>query len=78
MKKIYLILSDLLDRDENDFTMNSTSDQFENWDSIATINLAVALEDEYGISLSAEDVESLSSVQAIVSVLKKKDVRVSD
>ena len=78
MKKIYLILSDLLDRDENDFTMDSTSDQFENWDSIATINLAVALEDEYGISLSAVDVESLTSVQAIVNVLKKQDVSVAE
>jgi acyl carrier protein len=78
MKKIYLILSDLLDRDENDFTMDSTSDQFENWDSIAIINLAVALEDEYGISLTALDVESLTSVQAIVNVLKKKDVSVPE
>lgn len=78
MKKIYLILSDLLDRDENDFTMDSTSFQFENWDSIAIINLAVALEDEYGISLSAVDVESLTSVQAIVSVLKKQDITVAE
>lgn len=78
MKKIYFILSDLLDRDENDFTMDSTSDQFENWDSIAIINLAVALEDEYGISLTALDVESLTSVQAIVNVLKKKDVSVPE
>ena len=78
MKKIYLILSDLLDRDENDFTMDSTSFQFENWDSIAIINLAVALEDEYGISLSAVDVESLTSVQAIVSVLKKQDIAVAE
>lgn len=78
MKKIYLILSDLLDKDENDFTMSSTSDQFENWDSIATINLAVALEDEYGLSLSALDVESLTSVQAIVNVLKKQGVSVAE
>lgn len=77
MKKIYLILADLLDRDENDFTMDSTSDQFENWDSIATINLAVALEDEYGISLSAEDVESLTSVQAIINVLQKQGVSIA-
>jgi acyl carrier protein len=77
MKKIYLILSDLLDRNENDFTVDSTSDQFENWDSIATINLTVALEDEFGISLSAKDVESLTSVQAIVNVLQKQGVSVA-
>jgi acyl carrier protein len=74
MKKIYLILSDLLDRDENDFSMNSTSDQFETWDSIAIISLAVALEDEFNISLSAEDVESLISVRAIVNALQKQGI----
>lgn len=76
MKKIYLILSNLLDIDENELNMNSNSDHFENWDSIALINLAVALEDEYGISLSAVEVESLTSVQAIVNVLNKQHVSV--
>lgn len=74
MKKIYLILSDLLDRDENDFSLDSSSDQFETWDSVATINLTVALEDEFGVVLSAEDVESLTSVRAIMNVLQKQGV----
>lgn len=74
MEQITSILADLLDTNETNITIESAQDDFETWDSIAIINLAVALENEYSITLAAEDVEALTSVRSIVAVLKKKGV----
>ena len=42
----------------------------ETWDSVAHMQLVVALEEAFGISLSAEDVVEISTYPAAVRVLR--------
>ena len=74
MDKLFVILADLLDKNPSEFHLNSTKDDFPEWDSIATINITVALEEVYDVSLTAEDVEAINSVRSIVDILEKYGV----
>lgn len=74
MDKIFELLADILEKDPSDFHQDSTNDDFVEWDSVATINLAVALEEAYEVSLTAEDVEAINSVRSIVDILGKYGV----
>lgn len=77
MDKLFALLADLLEKDPSDFHIDSTKDDFAEWDSLATINLAVALEEAFEVSLTAEDVEAIDSVRSIVDILGKYGVGTS-
>lgn len=70
MNQLLLILAQTLNVSETDLTLETTAEDLETWDSLAIINLAVAIEGEFGISLTAENVEALVSVRSIVDVLE--------
>lgn len=74
MNQLLLILAQTLNVSETDLTLETTAEDLETWDSLAIINLAVAIEGEFGISLTAENVEALVSVKSIVDVLESHGV----
>ena len=43
-----------------------------NWDSLTHISLIIALEEEFGIEFSAEEVTSMANVGDLFAVLEKK------
>ena len=74
-ERILKILSGL--RPEFDFTMDVNFIEEGILDSFDVINLATALDSEFGISIDGTDVlpENFSSVNAIVMLLKKNGVK---
>ena len=52
----------------NDAELN----QYERWDSLGHISLMLALEAEFGIEITAETVQNLSSIPKIVDYLENK------
>ena len=74
MKQLFLILGQTLNLSEADLSLDTTADVLETWDSLAMINLAVAIEGEFEISLTAEEVEALVSVRSIVEILERHGV----
>jgi acyl carrier protein len=50
----------------------SSPDTIETWDSIHHLNLVLALEQEFGIQFSPEEIEQLLSVELIVALLAEK------
>ena len=65
------IFQDLLDDEELEITEETSMDNLEEWDSLVHINLVAAVEDEFGIKLSAEDIAGIHSVADILSVIDK-------
>jgi acyl carrier protein len=55
-------------------TPESTPDTIEGWDSIAHLNLVLALEQEFGIQLLPEEIEQLLSVELVAALLVEKAV----
>jgi acyl carrier protein len=47
------------------------------WDSIAMINLALAIESEFGVNLSTREIMSMTTVGIAKGVLRKKGVTVA-
>ena len=43
------------------------------WDSIAQINIIVAMEEQFGVTFGAEEMHTLNSVEKIVSALSRFD-----
>lgn len=50
----------------------SSPDNVENWDSLKHMNLILALEEEFDVTFSDEEIVELLSVEIIVEVLKEK------
>ena len=53
-------------------TPESSPDNLETWDSIHHLNMVLALEQEFGVQFSPEEIEQLLSVELIVALLAEK------
>ena len=50
----------------------SSPDTIDTWDSIHHLNLVLALEQEFGIQISPEEIEQLLSVEIIADLVAEK------
>jgi acyl carrier protein len=53
---------------------NADSTKLRQWDSVAHLQLVVAIEDEFGIRLTPADVVELKSYPAAVAILRRHGV----
>ena len=67
-EKVYKILENILKVDKSLINNHMKSDDFDSWDSLATINIALALESEFGLTLSVEQISSINSVSNILNI----------
>jgi len=71
-QEIYSLVSRVLGVELGQVDENLSPQTNENWDSLATMHLMVAIEDAYGIRLTTSEVMSFSSVAAIVKILDQR------
>lgn len=74
MDKLFTLLAQCLNTSEADLNIFTRSDDLDSWDSLAMINLVIALESEYCVALTAEEVEQLKSVKAIIEILGRHQI----
>ena len=55
---------------------DASPDTVSSWDSLGHLNLVIALEEEFGVSLSADDVLAMRDVGSIRRVLRHSGVEV--
>lgn len=65
------IFEDILDVKKGTVKLSSNSSDINEWDSIATVNIIVALEDEFRIKFKLEDIQTVKSVQDFVDFVQK-------
>ena len=51
---------------------DSSPDNIENWDSIQHLNLVLALEQEFDVQFTPEEIEQLLSIELIAALLEEK------
>ena len=68
--KIIEIFQDILDIENGKINLNSTPKDIEEWDSIATINIIIAIEDEFGIKFKLKDIQDAKSVKDFLELVK--------
>jgi acyl carrier protein len=50
----------------------SSPDNIETWDSLQHLNLVLALEQEFGVEFTPEEIEQLLSVELVACLLEEK------
>jgi acyl carrier protein len=53
-------------------TSATSQDNVPNWDSLAVLNLLMAVEEEFGVSINPDDAADFLSVELITAVLREK------
>lgn len=72
--KVRDVLCEQLDIDPDEITMDTRFKEDLDADSLDLLELVTTLEDEYGINISEEDMEKLTTVGAVVEYLDSKGV----
>lgn len=70
-EEVFAILSAVMEIPLESVTMESSKDNIENWDSLHQLNLVFALEDNFSIKFSDEDILQMSSLAQILATLEK-------
>jgi acyl carrier protein len=55
-------------------TRATSHEQIEDWDSLNVLNILMAVEGEFGVTVSPEEVADFMSVEQILAVLRTKGV----
>lgn len=74
LEKIKEIVADQLGIDEEDIKLESNFKEDLEADSLDLFELVMALEEEYGVEISSEDLEKIATVNDIIEYLKNKGV----
>ena len=66
------IFRDILDLDDLILENSTTADDIEEWDSLAHINLVVAIEREYKVKFALGELQDLKNIEDMIELINKK------
>ena len=70
-EKLVRLLSDTLGLEASAFCAETAMANTPAWDSVAHLNVCMAVEAEFGVSLSPEEMIEMTGVAAILAVLRE-------
>ena len=70
--KLKQVVSDILEVDIDDINENSSPDNIEKWDSLSHIKLVMAIEVEFNVKLTSDDMMDMLSVKLIKMILAER------
>ena len=71
IRQIKEVLSAVIDVPLEEIVDDASMDDLEAWDSLAQMNLVIALEEEFDITIPDEEVGTMLSLSLILSVLNE-------
>ena len=72
--KILTVISIIMEANINNLDEDTSSKNVENWDSLRHMNLIVAIEEEFKIELTDDEIVGMNSYKEIESVLKSYNI----
>ena len=72
LENVRRIVSDVFEIPEESVKPDSSPDNVDTWDSIHHLNMVLALEQEFGVQFTPEEIEQLLSVELIVALVEEK------
>ena len=61
-QKLVLIFQDVFDDPQLQITDETSRDNFDKWDSLEQVKLVIAIEEEFGVKFTTDEVTSIRSV----------------
>ncbi len=68
------VVADVFGLDPGEVTLATSHETVEGWDSLNMLNILMAIEGEFGVTIAPEEAAEFVSVQRIVAVLRGKRV----
>jgi acyl carrier protein len=72
--KLRNLLIDVLLIDEDEYRDDSGPDEISSWDSVGMVEIAVAIEQQFGYALSPDEMVGLRSIGDIKGVLRSQGI----
>ncbi len=72
VQRLATIFGDTFIEDNYTFSMDTSMDDIQEWDSLNQVRLLMAVEQEFGIRFELEEMEQLTSVAALVEAISRK------
>ena len=66
---VFRIVSEVMGVDITKINEESSPDSIEEWDSLMHMNLVLALEEEFGVEFSEEQIVEMMNVELIITTL---------
>jgi acyl carrier protein len=66
------LVGEILEADDLRLTRETTADDVDGWDSVAHVNILVAVESTFGIRFDSREIGSLSSVGVLIDMIDVK------
>lgn len=70
--RVKKVIAEILDIEINSINDNTSPETVESWDSLKQMNIIVALEEEFDIEFSDEDIVEMLSFRLICEAIKEK------
>jgi acyl carrier protein len=74
LKEINSIFIDVLDDDTIIINEKTTSNDVEEWDSLTHIQLVIAIEKNYGVRFTSEEIQKWTNVGEMISCIISKKI----
>lgn len=71
-KQLDEVFQDVFDDESIHVNESTTADDIEDWDSLEHINLVVAIENNFGIKFTMNEVTSMKNVGEMVDILSER------
>lgn len=72
--KIEKLIAEVLIVEEEELTNEASPDSIDSWDSLGHINIITALEDEFDIEISPEEIGDIKNIGDIKKLLASKNI----
>jgi acyl carrier protein len=69
--KIKSVMAEVFEIPIDEISINSSSQNIQNWDSLKHMNMIIALEEEFGIFFNEDDIPEIQSFRKISDALKR-------
>jgi acyl carrier protein len=69
--KVFAIVSKVMSYPMSNINIDSSPDTIEEWDSVKHINLMMALEEEFDVQFSPDEISDMLNVKLILLTLKE-------
>lgn len=73
--QVFQLVADVMGLPVAEVDHSSSPETLEGWDSVKHLTLAVALEERFGIMLTPEEIESITDVRALLTLVQNKNKR---